>query len=108
MVDMSSWADEVFGPDALVDEHRPARAYGRLHVVDVSNIEHPREVAWYEPEYGGVHNVWSPATRSTWARTTPGSGHSTFRASCGATCGQNREIAHVNPIDQDGFIPTLP
>jgi len=32
--------------------------WGRLHVIDVSNIEHPKEVAWYEPTDGGVHNVW--------------------------------------------------
>lgn len=33
--------------------------WGRLHVIDVSDIEHPREVAWYEPTDGGVHNVWA-------------------------------------------------
>ena len=27
-------------------------------MLDVSDIEHPKSVAWYEPEYGGVHNVW--------------------------------------------------
>src|SRR3989475_391387 len=32
--------------------------FGRLHVVDVSDIQHPKEVAWYEPTDGGVHNVW--------------------------------------------------
>lgn len=32
--------------------------FGRLHVIDVSDIEHPQEVAWYEPTDGGVHNVW--------------------------------------------------
>jgi plastocyanin len=32
--------------------------WGKLHVVDVSDIEHPRQVAWYEPTDGGVHNVW--------------------------------------------------
>ena len=32
-------------------------AFGRLHVIDVSDIAHPREVAWYEPTDGGVHNV---------------------------------------------------
>ncbi|MGH7526525.1 MAG: Ig-like domain-containing protein [Gemmatimonadales bacterium] len=32
--------------------------FGRLHVIDVSNIERPKEVAWYEPTDGGVHNVW--------------------------------------------------
>ena len=32
--------------------------FGRLHVIDLSDLEHPREVAWYEPTDGGVHNVW--------------------------------------------------
>jgi hypothetical protein len=32
--------------------------FGRLHVVDVSDIQRPKEVAWYEPTDGGVHNVW--------------------------------------------------
>jgi len=32
--------------------------FGRLHVIDVSDITTPREVAWYEPTDGGVHNVW--------------------------------------------------
>ncbi len=32
--------------------------WGRLHVIDVSDLERPREVAWYEPTDGGVHNVW--------------------------------------------------
>jgi hypothetical protein len=32
--------------------------FGRLHVIDVSDIEHPKGVAWYEPTDGGVHNVW--------------------------------------------------
>ena len=32
--------------------------WGRLHVIDVSDIQRPHEVAWYEPTDGGVHNVW--------------------------------------------------
>ena len=32
--------------------------FGRLHVIDVSDIEKPKIVAWYEPTDGGVHNVW--------------------------------------------------
>jgi hypothetical protein len=32
--------------------------FGRLHVIDVSDISKPKEVAWYEPTDGGVHNVW--------------------------------------------------
>ncbi|MGE0352989.1 MAG: Ig-like domain-containing protein [Gemmatimonadales bacterium] len=32
--------------------------FGRLQVLDVSDLEHPRLVAWYEPTDGGVHNIW--------------------------------------------------
>ena len=32
--------------------------WGRLQVVDISNLEKPRIVAWYEPTDGGVHNIW--------------------------------------------------
>ncbi|MDX2121470.1 MAG: Ig-like domain-containing protein [Gemmatimonadota bacterium] len=32
--------------------------WGKLHVIDVSDIAHPKKVAWYEPTDGGVHNVW--------------------------------------------------
>jgi plastocyanin len=32
--------------------------FGRLHVIDVSDLERPKPVAWYEPTDGGVHNVW--------------------------------------------------
>ncbi|HEY3012514.1 MAG TPA: Ig-like domain-containing protein [Gemmatimonadales bacterium] len=32
--------------------------FGRMHVIDVSNLQKPKEVAWYEPTDGGVHNVW--------------------------------------------------
>jgi hypothetical protein len=32
--------------------------FGRLHVIDVSDIMNPKAVAWYEPTDGGVHNVW--------------------------------------------------
>ncbi|MBP2647815.1 MAG: hypothetical protein H6Q77_1439 [Gemmatimonadetes bacterium] len=32
--------------------------FGRMTVFDVSNIEQPKIVAWYEPTDGGVHNIW--------------------------------------------------
>jgi hypothetical protein len=53
-------ADEVFGNEAMATLYNwvPSRAHGQLHVLDVTDIEHPKQVAWYEPEYGGVHNVW--------------------------------------------------
>ena len=34
------------------------KANGRLHVIDVSDVTKPKEVAWFEPKDGGTHNVW--------------------------------------------------
>jgi hypothetical protein len=51
--------DEVFPGffDISSKERIPVR--GRLHVMDVTDIEHPREVATYEVPEGGIHNVWA-------------------------------------------------
>jgi hypothetical protein len=51
--------DEVYanGPSKGLT-HGNSLTFGRLHVIDVADIEHPHEVAWYEPTDGGVHNVW--------------------------------------------------
>jgi len=71
-----------------------------------SMIEHPKEVAWYEPEYGGVHNVW--VAGDTLYMGAYNAGFRAFDISGelrGDLRAQNREIAHVNPIDKDGFIP---
>jgi uncharacterized protein YjdB len=101
-------ADEVF---ALSDEEKlfsklPARAYGRLQVLDVSDIYHPKSVAFYEPEYGGVHNVW--VAGDTLYMGAYNAGFRAFDISGelrGDLRAQQREIAHVNPTDIKGFIP---
>ncbi len=51
--------DEVYasGPSKGLQDGNEL-TWGKLHVVDVSDIEHPKKVAWYEPTDGGVHNVW--------------------------------------------------
>lgn len=51
--------DEVFPGyfDINSKERIPVR--GILHVMDVSDIENPREVATYEVPEGGMHNVWA-------------------------------------------------
>ncbi len=56
-------ADEVYrnGPVQGAKDASSDRMYGTLQVIDVSDIEHPRSVAWYTPEMGGVHNVWQVA-----------------------------------------------
>ena len=52
-------ADEVFPlrPVAGASGVAAERAYGRLQVIDVSDMQNPKSVAWYEPEFGGVHNI---------------------------------------------------
>jgi hypothetical protein len=52
-------ADEVYAAKAAKNhENGNDLTWGRLQVVDVSDVTKPRIVAWYEPTDGGVHNVW--------------------------------------------------
>ncbi len=100
--------DEVF-PAHRVEGAKDAgarRAYGRLQVLDVTDIEHPRSVAWYEPEHGGVHNVWA-AGDTLFLGAYQGGFHA-FDISgrlMGDLRAQHREIAHVNTADMDGREP---
>jgi len=95
-------ADEVF-PAVGVQGARDAaasRAYGRLQVLDVSDIERPKSVAWYEPEYGGVHNVWVEG--DTLYMGAYNAGFRTFDISgelMGDLRAQQREMVHVNIAD---------
>ena len=79
------------------------RAYGRLQVVDVSDMEKPRSVAWYEPEFGGVHNIW--VAGDTLYMGAYNGGFRAFDVSGdlrGDLRAQNREIVHVNTADMNG------
>jgi hypothetical protein len=98
-------ADEVFPAEGVKGAKGASagRAYGRLQVIDVSNIEKPKSVAWYEPEYGGVHNVWVAGDTLYLGAYDAG-----FRAFDitgelrGDLRAQQREIVHVNTADMDG------
>ncbi len=100
-------ADEVF-PASGVQGARDAaagRAYGRLQVVDVSDVTRPRAVAFYEPEFGGVHNVWV-AGDSLYIGAYNG-GFRVFDVSGelrGDLRAQGREIGHLNTADMNGFV----
>jgi hypothetical protein len=82
------------------------RAYGRLHVLDVSDVTRPREVAWYEPRDGGTHNVWVAGDTlylgdyQGGLRVVDVSGE--LR---GDLLAQDREIAHVYTGDAKGNFP---
>lgn len=103
-------ADEVFGNDAIMAlmQGKPSRAHGRLQVIDVSDMSNPRSVAWYEPEYGGVHNLW--VAGDTLYMGAYNAGFRAFDISGelrGDLRAQGREIAHVNPADEKGFVPNV-
>ncbi|MEW5918867.1 MAG: Ig-like domain-containing protein, partial [Gemmatimonadota bacterium] len=103
-------ADEVFGNDAAAAlfQGKPARAYGRMQVIDVSDVNNPRSVAWYEPEYGGVHNVW--VAGDTLYMGAYNAGFRAFDISGelrGDLKAQGREIAHVNTAHESGFVPNV-
>ena len=101
-------ADEVFSNDAAqtLFSGGLSRAHGRLQVLDVRDIEHPKPVAWYEPEYGGVHNVWMLG--DTLYLGAYNAGFRAFDMSGelrGDLRAQGREIGEFMPSDANGKIP---
>jgi hypothetical protein len=98
-------ADEVYrnGTVAGAKDASANRMYGTLQVLDVSDMEHPRLVAWYTPEHGGVHNLWV-AGDSLYLGAYDG-GFRVFDVSGelrGDLRAQGREIAHLHTADLDG------
>ena len=98
-------ADEVFAASSQkgTKDASAARAYGRLQVIDVSDITKPKSVAWYEPEHGGVHNVW--VLGDTLYMGAYNAGFRVFDIAGelrGDLRAQGREIAHMNTADMDG------
>jgi hypothetical protein len=98
-------ADEVFPARGVTGARDAAagRAYGRLQVVDVSDMDNPRSVAWFEPEFGGVHNVW--VAGDTLYIGAYNGGFRVFDVSGelrGDLRAQGREIGHLNTADMEG------
>jgi hypothetical protein len=104
-------ADEVFPASGVkgAKDAAAGRAYGRLQVLDVTNIEKPRPVAFYEPEYGGVHNVW--VAGDTLYMGAYNAGFRAFDISGelkGDLRAQEREMVHVHTGDMDGHQQNSP
>jgi hypothetical protein len=103
-------ADEVF-PAKAVGQGVPGfgRAYGRMQVVDVSDIANPKSVAYFEPKDGGTHNIWVAGDTlflgdyQGGLRILDVSGE--LR---GDLLHQGREIGHVATGDTKGHIPNIP
>ncbi|MGQ0715332.1 MAG: Ig-like domain-containing protein [Gemmatimonadaceae bacterium] len=104
-------ADEVFParPVAGATGVAAERAYGRLHVLDVSDMKNPKPVAWYEPEFGGVHNLWIAG--DTLYMGAYEAGFRAFDISGelrGDLRAQKREIAHVHTASDVGHVTNAP
>ncbi|HEX7979283.1 MAG TPA: Ig-like domain-containing protein [Gemmatimonadaceae bacterium] len=104
-------ADEVFGNTAAEALYSGgiSRAHGRLQVLDVKDIEHPKSVAWYEPEFGGVHNVW--VAGDTLYVGAYNAGFKAFDLSGelrGDLKAQGRLIGEMMPADPKGHIANVP
>jgi uncharacterized protein YjdB len=101
--------DEVFPAIFELDsrDRIPVRAI--CHVMDVSDIKHPKEVAQYEVPEGGSHNFWAANDMlyegyySGGARVLDISGE--LR---GDLYRQGREIARLWTGDGKGYRPNLP
>lgn len=84
----------------------PERFWSSIQILDITDIEKPRAVAWYAPEFGGVHNFWIEgnllyaATFNAGVRVFDISGD--LR---GDLREQGREIMHVNTVDWQGRRP---
>ena len=82
------------------------RAYGRLHVIDISDLNSPREVAWYEPTDGGVHNVWIAGDTLYLGDYQGGLRVLDISGELrGDLLAQGREYAHIHTGDKDGVTP---
>jgi hypothetical protein len=99
-------ADEVFPASGVrgAKDAAAGRAYGRLQVIDISDMAKPKIVAWYEPEFGGVHNIW--VAGDTLYMGAYNAGFRAFDISGelkGDLRAQGREMVHVHTADMDGF-----
>jgi plastocyanin len=82
------------------------RAFGRLHVIDVSDLGAPREVAYYEPEDGGSHNVWVAGDTLYMGDYQGGLRVLDISGELrGDLQAQGREIAHAVTGDAKGSVP---
>jgi hypothetical protein len=101
--------DEVFPASfSLVSRERIA-VRGIAHILDVSDIQHPREVATYSVPEAGSHNIWVVddlmyiGYYNGGARVVDVSGE--LR---GELYTQGREVAHFWTGDSQGFRTNLP
>ena len=101
--------DEVFPAEFELDSKDRIPVRGILHVMDISDMEHPREVANYEVPEGGIHNIWAD-NDTLYAGDYAGGGRVIDISGelRGNLYQQGREIARIWTGDPGGFRPNLP
>lgn len=99
--------DEVYASRTATGlEEGNSLTFGRLHVIDVSDIENPREVAWYEPTDGGVHNVWVEGDTLYMGAYQGGARALDISGELqGDLLAQGRELAWLFTADGQGHLP---
>jgi hypothetical protein len=101
--------DEVFPAHFELASRDRIPVRGIAHILDVSDLQNPREVATYSVPEAGSHNIWVVddvmyiGYYSGGARVVDVSGE--LR---GELYNQGREIAHFWSADAQGFRPNLP
>ena len=101
--------DEVFPAMFDIGSRQRIPVRGILHVIDVSDITHPRKVAEYPVPEAGAHNIWVDndilymGYYNGGARVVDVSGD--LR---GDLYRQGREIARLWTGDNEGFRPNMP
>lgn len=100
--------DEVFPATFEIQGKGRIPVRGICHVMDVSDIQHPKEVARYEVPEGGVHNFWADGDM-LYVGDYAGGGRVVDISGelRGNLYAQGREIARLWTGDPDGFRPNL-
>jgi len=101
--------DEVFPASFEITSRNRIPVRGIMHVLDVGDLAHPREIATYSVPEAGAHNIWifddvlCMGYYNGGGRVLDVSGE--LR---GELYNQGREIAHFWSADPQGFRPNLP
>jgi hypothetical protein len=101
--------DEVFPQFFDIESKDRIKTLGRLHILDVTDIEHPRKVAEYHVPENGSHNVWVEndvmyvGNFEAGVRAVDVSGE--LRGDLRA---QGREIGSIWAASPKGFRPNIP
>ncbi len=100
--------DEAF-PYGLYVNDRPTTAAGYLHVIDFTDMDNPKEVAFYEVPGAGSHNFWIEGETLYVANYNGGLRVVDISGDLlGNLYQQGREIGWYKPSDPKGRIPNAP